>query len=129
MSQESPTRSSHVNACPGIDWGARSLSSYSPKPELRLCGPRLTRALRCPPLRPQHGASVYPAYVIHYSRRAGAPPARRPDEVVGQWATGAGSLVSRGEPAIRAAVRSFLDCAAAAAALTELQSTEERDIV
>ena len=81
MSQESPTRSSHVNACPGIDWGARSLSSYSPKPELRLCGPRLTRALRCPPLRPQHGASVYPAYVIHYTRHTCSDWS---DEVAGQ---------------------------------------------
>ena len=76
--------------------------------------------------RPQHGASVYPAYVIHYIRHTRAEWS---DEVAGQIQAGSASLVSRGEPAIRAAVRSFLDAAAAAAALTELQSTEERDIV
>jgi hypothetical protein len=56
----------------------------------------------------QDGAAAYPAYVIHYSRRAGS---LRPGEVVGQVRAGSVSLVSRGEPAIRAAVRPFVDAA------------------
>ena len=76
--------------------------------------------------RPQHGASVYPAYVIHYTRHTRAEWS---DEVAGQVRAGSASLVSRGELVIRAAVRSFLDAAAAAAALIELQSTEELDVL
>jgi hypothetical protein len=49
--------------------------------------------------------------------------------VAGQVQAGSASLVSRGELVIRAAVRSFLDAAAAAAALIELQSTEELDVL
>ena len=76
--------------------------------------------------RPQHGASVYPAYVIHYTRHTDSEWS---DEVAGQVRAGSASLVSRGEPVIRTAVLSFLDAAAAAAALIELQSTEELDVL
>ena len=78
-------------------------------PPSGVCYPRPTLTLL---IHLQDGAAAYPAYVIHYSRHAGS---LRPGEVVGQVRAGSASLVSRGEPAIRAAVRPFVDAAAAAA--------------